>query len=248
MSCNIELIQKIKEKKIRIEILPPFGCVSFIKCLIDSCPPMSLQVASCKTHRTVKKIRRVEDITQLCHSQMTCSTSIHEQDDIKLGKRSTEADKQYYTSSLVHYYYNLQAFKEQQLASSKHNIQQLNGRSNLNKTGQEVEERVRVQGLERVTCRQEKRLLPSGVGVWWPVGSKRRRRRRRRIQTAAASFQEVAASIQKRLGPGSPSLLCGELRVIPAKIGFRFGPWLFLGWAVSRPCHVRVPPCSWVFF
>ena len=73
MSCNIELIQKIKEKKIRIEILPPFGCVSFIKCLIDSCPPMSLQVASCKTHRTVKKIRRVEDITQLCHSQMPCS-------------------------------------------------------------------------------------------------------------------------------------------------------------------------------
>ena len=96
---------------------------------------------------------------------MPCSTSIQEQDDIKLAKRSTEADKQYYTSSVVHYYYNLQAFKEQQLASSKHNIQQLNARSNLNKPDQEVEERLLVQGLGRVTCHQEKRLLPPGVGV-----------------------------------------------------------------------------------
>ena len=45
MTYNIELRQKIKEKELRIENIAPFGG-SFIKCLIDPRPPMSLQVAS----------------------------------------------------------------------------------------------------------------------------------------------------------------------------------------------------------
>ncbi|XBH93245.1 hypothetical protein VPH35_084213 [Triticum aestivum] len=55
--------QKIKEKELRIENIAPFGG-SFIKCLIDPRPPMSLQVASCRTHQTAKKIRKIEDITR----------------------------------------------------------------------------------------------------------------------------------------------------------------------------------------
>ena len=63
MTYNIELRQKIKEKELRIENIAPFGG-SFIKCLIDPRPPMSLQVASCRTHQTTKKIRKIEDITR----------------------------------------------------------------------------------------------------------------------------------------------------------------------------------------
>ena len=63
MPCNIHLRQKINEKEIRIENSAPFG-VSFIKCLIDPRPPMSLQVASCKTHQTIKKVRKIKDITK----------------------------------------------------------------------------------------------------------------------------------------------------------------------------------------
>ena len=53
MTYNIELRQKIKEKELRIENIAPFGG-SFIKCLIDPRPPMSLQVASCRTHQKSK--------------------------------------------------------------------------------------------------------------------------------------------------------------------------------------------------
>ena len=52
---HVELRQKINDNEVRIEnTAAPFG-VSFIKFLIDPHPPMSLQLASCKTHQTVKK-------------------------------------------------------------------------------------------------------------------------------------------------------------------------------------------------
>lgn len=92
-----------------------------------------------------------------------------------------------------------------------------------------MEERLLVQGLGRVTCRQEKRLLAPGVGV--VVAG--------RIQASPAAVaaanpgsggfvpggggfdpEETGTFFifeNKRLGPGSPTSLRGELRAILQK-------------------------------
>ena len=104
-----------------------------------------------------------------------------------------------------------------------------------------MEERLLVQGLGRVTCRQEKRLLAPGVGV--VVAG--------RIQASPAA---VAAANPgsggfvpggggfdpEETGTWEPHLVTWRAACDPAKIGFRFGPWLFLGCFWAGPYPVRV--------